>query len=80
MTLFGLSSGETVKVPVRMPAQGGAATPSRGGREGIDGSCVSRHPEANRRNASCVYYSSRKKRNNTLNKSSTAAMCVRDDF
>ena len=66
-TLFGLSSGETVEAPARMPAQGGAATPSRGGREGIDGSGVSRRPEANRRNASFVYYSSRRKRNNTLN-------------
>ena len=28
-----------------MPAQGGAATPSRGGRGGIDGSDVSRRPE-----------------------------------
>ena len=50
-----------------MPAQGGVAMPSRGGREGIDGSGVSRRPEANRRNASFVYYSSRRKRNNTLN-------------
>jgi hypothetical protein len=66
-TLFGLSLGETVEAPARMPAQGGAATPSRGGREGIDGSGVSRRPEANRRNASFVYYSSRRKRNNTLN-------------
>ncbi len=66
-TLFGLSSGETVEAPARMPARGGAAMPSRGGREGIDGSGVSRCPEANRRNASFVYYSSRRKRNNTLN-------------
>jgi len=51
-----------------MPAQGGAETPSRGGREGIeDGSGVSCCPEANRRNASFVYYSSCRKRNNTLN-------------
>ena len=66
-TLFGLLSGETVEAPARMPEQGGAATPSRGGREGINGSSVSRRPEANRRNASFVYYSSRRKRNNTLN-------------
>ena len=79
-TLFSLSSGETVEAPARMPAQGRAATPSRGGREGIDGSGVSRHPEANCRNASFVYYSSCRKRNNTLNYSSTAASCVRDDF
>jgi hypothetical protein len=64
-TPFGLSSVETVEAPAQMPAQGGAVTPSRGGREGIDGSGVSRHPEANRRNASFVYYSSRRKRNNT---------------
>ena len=67
MTLFGLSLGETIEAPARMPAQGGVATPSRGGREGIDGSGVSRRPEANCRNASFVYYSSRRKRNNTLN-------------
>jgi len=35
-TLFGLSSGETVEAPARMPVQGGAAMPSHGGREGID--------------------------------------------
>ena len=61
-TLFGLSSGETVEAPARMPAQGGAAKTSRGGREGIDGSGVSRRPEANRINASFVYYSSRRKK------------------
>ena len=66
-TLYGLASGEMVEAPVRMPAQGGAATPSCGGREGIDGSGVSHRPEVNRRNASLVYYSSHRKRNNTLN-------------
>jgi len=59
-TLFRVSSGEMVEAPARMPAQGGVATPSLGGREGIDGSGVSRRPEANRRNASFVYYSSRR--------------------
>jgi len=66
-TLFGLLLDETVELPARMPAQGGAATPSRGGKEGIDGSGVSRRPEANHRNASFVYYSSCRKRNYTLN-------------
>jgi len=61
-TLFGLSSGETVEAPAQMPAQGGAATPSRGGRKGMDGSGVSRRPEANLINASFVYYSSRRKK------------------
>jgi len=58
MMLFCLSSGEMVKAPARMPVQGGATTPSCGGRKGIDGSVVSRHPGANFRNASFVYYSS----------------------
>jgi hypothetical protein len=31
----------------RKPAQDGMATPSKGGREGIVGTGVSRHPEAN---------------------------------
>jgi hypothetical protein len=41
----------------RMPAQVGAATPSKGGREGIVWTGVSRCPEANRRDASFLYYS-----------------------
>jgi len=61
-TLLRVASVETVEAPAWMPAQGGAATPSRGGREGIDGSGVSRRPEANRINASFVYYSSRRKK------------------
>ena len=61
-TLLRVASVETVKAPARMPAQGGASTPSRGGREGIVGTGVSRRPEANRRIASCVYYSYRRKR------------------
>ena len=63
--LFSLASVETVEAPMRMPAQGGAATPSCGGREGINGSGVSRRPEANCRNASFVYYSFQRKGNNT---------------
>ena len=35
MTLLRVASVETVEAPARMPAQGGASTPSRGGREGI---------------------------------------------
>ena len=61
-TLLRVASVETVEAPARMPAQGGASTPSRGGREGIVGTGVSRRPEANRRIASCVYYSYRRKR------------------
>jgi hypothetical protein len=65
-----VSMGEMVEVPARMPAHSGASTPSRGGREGI-GTGVSRHPEANRRIASFLYYSYRRKGNSTI-KPSTA--------
>ncbi len=41
----------------RMPAQDGMATPSKGGREGIVWTGVSRCPEANQRDASFFYYS-----------------------
>ncbi len=41
----------------RMPAQDGTATPSKGGREGIVGTGVSRCPEAHSRWASFLYYS-----------------------
>jgi hypothetical protein len=61
-TLVRVALVETVEAPARMPAQGGASTPSHGGREGIDGSGVSRRPVANRINASFVYYSSRRKK------------------
>jgi hypothetical protein len=53
-----------------MPAHSGASTPSRGWREGI-GTGVSRRPEANRRIASFLYYSYRRKGNSTI-KPSTA--------
>ena len=54
---LGPTTVETVEAPARMPAQGGVSTPSRGGREGIIRTDVSRRPEANWRIASCVYYS-----------------------
>ncbi len=69
-TLESESTGEMVEVPARMPAHGRASTPSRGGREGI-GTGVSRRPEANRRIASFLYYSYRRKGNSTV-KLSTA--------
>ena len=60
-TLLRVALVEMVKAPAWMPAQGGAATPSCGGREGIVGTGVSRRPEANRRIASFLYYSYRRK-------------------
>ncbi len=69
-TLESESTGEMVEVPARMPAHIGASTLSRGGREGI-GTGVSRRPEANRRIASFLYYSYRRKGNSTR-KPSTA--------
>jgi hypothetical protein len=55
MTWVCLLTAEMVKAPVRMPAHIWAPPPSRGGREGIDGTGVSRRPEANHRIASiCV--------------------------
>jgi len=65
-TLESESTGEMVKVPARMPAHSRASTPSRGGREGI-GTGVSRCPEGNWRIPSFLYYSYRRKGNNTLN-------------
>jgi hypothetical protein len=41
----------------RMPAHDGMATPSKGGREGIVWTDVSRRPEAYRTGASFLYYS-----------------------
>jgi hypothetical protein len=74
MTWVGLSTAETVEAPARMPAHIWASTPSCGGREGIDGTGVSRRPEANSRIASYVnYYSyrrNRKKYTKTINRSS----------
>ena len=45
-----------------MPAQDGMARPSKGGREGILGTGVSRRPKANRGNASFLYDSFVEKR------------------
>jgi hypothetical protein len=56
-TWVSLSMAETVEVPARMPAHIWASTPSRGGRVGIDGTGVSRRPEAHRMWASFLYYS-----------------------
>ncbi len=57
MTWVSLLTAEKVKAPARMPAHIRASTPSRGGKEGIDGTIVSRCPKANLRIASFVYYS-----------------------
>jgi hypothetical protein len=56
-TWVSLSMAEMVKALPQMPAHIQASTQSRGGREGIDGTGVSRRPEANCRIASFVYYS-----------------------
>ncbi len=56
-TLESVSTGETVEAPARMPEHSGASLPSRGGREGIDGTGMSRRPETTRRIASFLYYS-----------------------
>ena len=66
------STGEMVEVPARMPAHSGASTPSCGGREGIR-TGMSRRPEANRRIASFLYYSYRRKGNNTIKPSTAQA-------
>jgi hypothetical protein len=68
-----LLMAEMVEAPTRMPAHIWASTPSRGGREGINGTGVSRPPEANCRIASFVYYSyhrNRKKYTKTINHAS----------
>ncbi len=69
-TWVSLSTAETVEAPVQMSAHIRASAPSHGGREGINGTGVSRCPEANRRIASFVYYSycrNRKKYTKTIN-------------
>jgi hypothetical protein len=48
---------ETVEAPARMPAHIQASKPSRGGREGINGTGASRRPEAHCTWASFLYYS-----------------------
>jgi hypothetical protein len=56
MTWVSLPMAETVKVPARMAAHIWASMPSHFGREGIDGTGMSRRPEANRMIASWLYY------------------------
>ncbi len=56
-TWVSLSTAETVEAPAWMPVHIRASMPSRGGREGIDGTGVSRHPEAHRMWAAFLYYS-----------------------
>jgi hypothetical protein len=56
-TWMSLSMAEMVKAPARMPVHIRASMPSRGGREGIDGTGVSRRLEAHRMWASFLYYS-----------------------
>ena len=56
-TWVSLLTAETVEAPPRMHAHIRASTPSCGGREGIDGTGVSRPPEAHRMWASFLYYS-----------------------
>ncbi len=56
-TWVSLSAAETAEAPARMPVHIRASMPSRGGREGIDGTGVSRCPEAHRMWASFLYYS-----------------------
>jgi hypothetical protein len=63
-TLESGSTGEMAEVPARMPAHIGASTPSRGGREGIR-TGVSRRP--------FLYYSYRRKGNNTIKPSTARA-------
>ncbi len=56
-TWVSLLTAETVKAPALMSAHIRASTPSCGGRESIDGTGVSRRPEAHRMWASFLYYS-----------------------
>ncbi len=70
-TLQGVLMVEMVNVPVRMPTQGGVATPSLGGKEGIIGTGVSHQPEANQQIASFLYYSYRRKYRRARGKSPT---------
>ena len=64
-TLLMVLAGETVEAPVPMHAHNRASTPSRGGREGIEGSSMSRRSEGIWRIPSFLYYSYHKKRKNT---------------
>ncbi len=71
-----------VVLSAQMPAQDGTATPSKGWREGIVGTGVSHRPvgtrvsrrsKANFSNASFLYDSYRRKRNNTPKPSTAQA-------
>jgi hypothetical protein len=72
-TWVSLLTAKTVKAPACMPVHNWASTPSCGGREGIDGSSMSRCLEANCRNASFVYYSYCRNRKKTLKPSTAQA-------
>ena len=64
--LWGMPTSVMAGPMARMPAPFDEAPPSLGGREGI-GTGVSRRPEGNCRIPSLLYYSYRRKGNNTLN-------------
>jgi hypothetical protein len=74
-TWVSLSMTETVEapMPVWMPVDNQASTPSCGGREGIDGSSVSHCPEANCRSALFMYYSYCRNRKKYTKSSTTQA-------
>ncbi len=72
-TLAMMSAGETVEAPAPMHAHNRASTSSLGGREGIEGSGVSRCPEGNWRIPSFLYYSYRRKGKNTPKPSTARA-------
>ncbi len=73
MTWVSLLTAEMIEAPAQMPTHNWASRPSRGGREGINGTGMSHRSEANRRIASFVYYSycrNRKKCTGTINHAS----------
>jgi hypothetical protein len=72
-TLLTVSAGETVEAPAPMHAHNGASMPSLCGRKGIKGSGMSRRPEGNWRIPSFLYYSYRRKGNNTPKPSTARA-------
>ena len=72
-TWVSLLTAETVKAPAQVAVHIWASTPSHGGREGIDGTGMSRRPEANRRITSFVYYSYHRNRKNILKPSTAQA-------
>ena len=72
-TWVSLLTAEMVEAPMGMPVHNRASMPSRGGRESIDGTGMSHHPEANCRNASFVNYSYNRCRKNTPKPSTAQA-------